>query len=114
MYTFALDANEPYPQYHTEEEKKPVELAFTATKEEIKNGDMLYNKYCAQCHGRMGDKGGAIPNLAYSKATTFSIFEHIVLKGMFISKGMPDFSNTLSAQEVKNIKNYILFSAENM
>jgi hypothetical protein len=40
----------------------------------------------------MGANGGSIPNLVYSNEATFKIIEDIVLKSMYLKKGMPDFS----------------------
>jgi hypothetical protein len=37
--------------------------------------------------------------------------EDIVLKGVFLPKGMPNFAGQLNLQEVSDIKNYILHSA---
>ncbi len=62
----------------------------------------------------MGANGGSIPNLAYSSEGTFAIMEDIVLKGMYLKKGMPNFSGRLSVKEVNEIKNYILHSATEM
>jgi quinohemoprotein ethanol dehydrogenase len=62
----------------------------------------------------MGDNGGAIPNLRYSSEGTFAIIEDIVLKGMYLKKGMPNFSDRLDQKDVNNIKNYILHSANEL
>jgi len=59
----------------------------------------------------MGDNGGSIPNLTYSTKGTFEIIEDIVLKGMYLKKGMPNFSDRLKQKDVSDIRNYLLHSA---
>ena len=114
IFTFALDAKQMYSGFYETKPKELVKLNFSATKDEIKNGQELYGKYCTGCHGPMGANGGSIPNLAYSNEGTFGIMEDIVLKGMYLKKGMPNFSDRLNQKEVTNIKNYILNSANEM
>lgn len=62
----------------------------------------------------MGMNGGSIPNLAYSNEGVFDIMNNILLEGIFLEKGMPNFSDRLSTEDVEMIKNYILDSAKNM
>ena len=58
--------------------------------------------------------GGSIPNLAYSNEAIFGILEKIVIEGAFVEKGMPNFSDRLTAPDVELIKKYILFSAKDV
>lgn len=113
IFTFALDATQPYPKFQ-ETPRKIIKLSISASKEAIANGGVLFGKYCGICHGWTGANGGAIPNLAYSSEGTFGIFEDIVFKGMYIKKGMPNFSDRLNQQDVGDIKNYILHSANEL
>lgn len=114
IFTFALDSKHPYPEFYETKPKELINLNFSATKDEINRGQTLFSKYCSTCHGWMGANGGALPNLAYSGEGTFAIFEDIVLKGIFLKKGMPDFSDRLNQKEVTDIKNYILYSANEL
>jgi quinohemoprotein ethanol dehydrogenase len=114
IFTYALDANETYSGFYTSKPKELIQLPVTATAAELSNGKTLYDANCRTCHGRMGDNGGSIPNLTYSSAGTFGIIEDIVLKGMYLKKGMPNFSDRLNQKEVSDIKNYILQSASEL
>jgi quinohemoprotein ethanol dehydrogenase len=114
IFTFAIDANEPYAGFYKTKPKELIQLPFSATADEITNGQILYTANCRTCHGKMGDNGGSIPNLTYSNEGIFGIMEDIVLKGMFLNKGMPDFSDRLTQKEVHEIKNYILHSANEL
>ncbi len=111
IYTFALDANQAYPQFNTHRSTELIQLPVSASTAEISNGRTLYDSNCRTCHGRMGDNGGSIPNLTFSSEGTFGIMEDIVLKGMYLTLGMPNFSGRLSQKDLMNIKSYILNSA---
>lgn len=74
----------------------------------------MYEANCRTCHGWMGANGGSIPNLTYSTEGTFGIIENIVLKGMYLKKGMRNFSGRLNQKEVNDIKNYIFYSASEL
>ena len=110
IYTFALDGNASYPDYPETPPKELIKLDYRATKEEISNGGALFGANCTVCHELTG-KGGVIPGLGYASAGTFDIFEKI-LSGMYLSKGMPDFSDRFNEQQMRDIKNFVLYSAE--
>jgi len=114
IYTFALDANQKYPEFNMPKPRELIQLPVTASKTEISKGKALYDLNCRTCHGRMGDNGGSIPNLTFSSEGTFGIMEDIVLKGMYLTKGMPNFSGRITHLELKKIKNYILHSASEL
>jgi quinohemoprotein ethanol dehydrogenase len=111
IFTFALDANQPFVEFVNRTPKELINLSVTVSKDELKNGQILYQKNCLGCHGPMGANGGSIPNLTYSNEGTFAIMEDIVLKGMYLKKGMPNFSGRLNQKELNEIKKYILHSA---
>lgn len=116
IFTFALgnDTSRAYQGFPKVEPAELINLDFNATMDEINKGELLYNKNCRRCHGHMGMNGGSIPNLAYSNEGVFDIMNNILLEGIFLEKGMPNFSDRLSTEDVEMIKNYILDSAKNM
>ena len=114
IFTFAVDAKETYSGFYKSKPKELINLPVSATEEEINKGQLLYNANCRHCHGWKGDNGGAIPNLTYSSEGTFAIIEDIVLKGMYLKKGMPNFSDRLNQKDVSDIKSYILHSANEL
>jgi len=109
IFTFALDGNTAYPDFPEIPQKELVSIDYTATKEELASGGGLFYKNCSVCHELVA-RGGVIPGLGFSVKGTFDIFENI-LSGMYVSKGMPDFSDRLSKKEMSEIKNFVLFSA---
>jgi quinohemoprotein ethanol dehydrogenase len=114
IFTFALDANQRFAGFAKSKPKELINLTVSASEEELKNGQTLYQKKCLGCHGPMGANGGSIPNLTYSNEATFGIMEDIVLNGMYLKKGMPNFSGRLSRKDVSEIKKYILHSASEL
>jgi quinohemoprotein ethanol dehydrogenase len=110
VYTFALDGKASYPDFPKGPPKELIKLEFKATKEEISNGAALFYGNCTVCH-ELTTRGGVIPGLGYASAGTFDIFEDI-LSGMYVSKGMPDFSDRFSKEQMGDIKKFILHSAE--
>ena len=114
IFTFVLDGHQNFVGFAKTKRRELINLSVSGSKEEVNNGQKLYVRNCLGCHGPMGANGGSIPNLAYSSNGTFAIMDDIVLKGMYLKKGMPNFSGRLSAKEVNEIKNYILHSANEM
>ncbi|MEB2785581.1 PQQ-dependent dehydrogenase, methanol/ethanol family [Algoriphagus persicinus] len=110
MYTFALGKNESMPSYPDKPEPKLISQSFEASESELKNGNLVYDRYCNNCH-KLSDSG-VIPNLAYSTPETFNNFKLIVWDGEYLGKGMPKFKDRLSEQDVEDVKHYILSIAE--
>jgi len=106
IYTFAIGGKEGPPQFPVQPRKEMINLAFDATQEEISHGKKLYNRYCGKCHG-----GGAIPNLSFSSPQIFESFVQIVGDGIFLEKGMPNFGDRLTDQDILDIKSSILSDA---
>lgn len=109
VYTFALDGNASYPDLPLTPPAKLIKLDNHATKEELSIGASLFYGNCAVCH-ELTSRGGVIPGLGYSTEGTFAIFEDI-LSGMYVSKGMPDFSDRFTKEQMGQIKKFILHSA---
>src|SRR5690554_1555640 len=109
IYTFAIGGKKAPPQFPDKEPRELVNLEFKASAEQINHGRRLFDRYCTRCHG--GD--GVIPNLTYSKPEIFEIFHQVVGEGAFIEKGMPNFQDRLSDQDILDLENFILSDAKN-
>ncbi len=113
VYTFALDADAPYPDYPKSEPKALALFDFDADRAAIDQGAQLYIQHCAHCHGQVArDTGGAIPDLGRINEAIYRSFEDIVLKGVLTPVFMPNFSGVLTADEVQSIKSFVLYQAE--
>jgi hypothetical protein len=104
IYTFVLGGTESPPEFESGSPDVYADIAFEASQEEIQHGAQLYSRYCGQCH----NGNGAIPNLTFANEDVFGAFDAIVGKGAFLGKGMPNFGDRLSDDDVMDIKNFLL------
>jgi len=79
-----------------------------ATKEEVAKGGVLYNQYCANCHGSGAISGGMIPDLRHLRHEAHQAFNSIVLNGTLARYGMAPFGDVLKRDDVQAIHAYIL------
>ena len=98
------------PEYPVKAEDKLISIPVTGTEAEIGKGAALFGQYCNKCHNL--NAGGSIPNLTLSAPETFQAFTEIVKGGAYLAKGMPKFDDRLSEQNVADIKQFILSTAE--
>ena len=75
------------------------------------SGGLLFNSHCFLCHG-LNAVGGSLPDLRYSSKAVLDSFPSIVLRGARESGGMPSFKKLLSANEVSQIRAYIIARAQ--
>ncbi len=115
IYTFKLGGDAALPDYPDPPIRELVALDFKASPDQLQNGEALYMRYCAACHGGGGRPiGGIIPDLHYSASETFGIFHKIVGEGLYLQKGMPNFGDRLGEQDISDIKNYIAANAQKL
>jgi len=74
---------------------------------EIADGERLFHRFCARCHGGGAIGGGVLPDLRQSAPEIQEHFGDIVLKGIFSGKGMPSFSQWLDESDVALIQRYV-------
>jgi quinohemoprotein ethanol dehydrogenase len=111
MLAFKLNGNAALPVVQPPEQPALNPPASTASAATIKNGEALYQRYCAECHGDVAVSGGVLPDLRYSSALASDQWFHIVLDGMLQSNGMVSFSKELSHKDAENIRAYVIFRA---
>ncbi len=86
-----------------------------ASEEVIALGRAAYHKSCWMCHGDTAVNNSGVPNLRYSPAISDAdIFGAFVLDGIAEERGMPNFSDTLSIDEVDDIRAYIIKRANDL
>ena len=108
ILTFALGGSKKLevPFYGHKEPPKSV-LSLTATPAMVREGGVLYSKYCRACHG-INAIAGPVPDLRYSTAEVHAQLDSIVLGGARRTLGMPSFSDKLDSSRVRLIQAYIL------
>ena len=63
--------------------------------------------HCGACHGMYGSLP-MLPDLRRLTQEKHAVFKNIVLDGILVENGMPNFSHDLSAEQVDGIQAYIL------
>jgi quinohemoprotein ethanol dehydrogenase len=76
--------------------------------DDLENGQALYNKYCARCHGVNAVSDGSIPDLRRLPKVWHENFAAVVLQGMAEGAGMPRFDDVLSTTDVTHIHSYLI------
>ena len=61
-----------------------------------------------------GTGGGAIPDLGRSDPAILANIEAIVLKGAYVSQGMPSFGHVLDEDDTEALKAFIAFNVTNL
>lgn len=85
-----------------------LESARQEAEEVIVEGEKIYERNCAVCHGISAEGSGVVPDLRYMDETTHSEFQAIVLAGLKTHKGMVGFYQTLSPQQVDAVHAYVI------
>ncbi|HUK89615.1 MAG TPA: c-type cytochrome, partial [Blastocatellia bacterium] len=83
----------------------------TASMGVVKHGEGLFQRYCAACHGDVAVGGGVLPDLRYSGALKSDQWFNITQNGALIKFGMISFSKELSRQDLSDIRDYVIFRA---
>lgn len=85
----------------------PPQSSLGASEKDIAKGEVLFNNYCAMCHGLLVRSGGSIPDLRHMMDGTHNLFNRIVLNGLFAAGGMASFSDVLTEEQVDLIHHFI-------
>ncbi len=81
----------------------------TGTPEQIKLGAAHYARYCSGCHGDAAVAGALNPDLRHSGAiNSAEAVKAIAIGGALKHKGMVSFSAALKAEDVENIRLYVI------
>ncbi|GAA4357035.1 PQQ-dependent methanol/ethanol family dehydrogenase [Variovorax defluvii] len=112
VYTFVIGGNAPKPDFVQYRMDKLLQgVKYDPAK--VPEGTLLYVSNCVFCHGVPGvDRGGNIPNLGYMNASMIENLDKFVFKGPAMERGMPDFSDKLSMEDVEKIKAFIQGTAD--
>ncbi|MES0875022.1 PQQ-dependent dehydrogenase, methanol/ethanol family [Sinimarinibacterium thermocellulolyticum] len=115
VYTFKLDGKAPLPPVREYAQLRRTTLAsgLPYRAEDVGPGAQLYVSNCLFCHGVPAlDRGGNLPNLAYSDPQILSELPKLVRGGAWRARGMPDFAERLSDADVERIAAFILNMAD--
>ncbi len=111
ILTFKLGGDPDIPQPENRRTDIPKPPVLEATAEQITQGKKHYHRHCAVCHGLVAVGPYEIPDLRYSDASIHEAYEDIVLDGLLKNTGMASFADALNAEDVGNIRAYVLSEA---
>jgi quinohemoprotein ethanol dehydrogenase len=111
LYTFKLGGTATAPKTLPAIMKPFTTLSSEGTSDQIGLGFNVFAQACFGCH-KLGEGGGAAPDLTRSDDSMFSIYEQILLDGALRSQGMPDFGDVLSKNDVEALRSFVLYSAK--
>lgn len=88
----------------------------TASAEVVAHGGRVYADNCSVCHGANatpgGGRGSNAPDLGTSPfIQNQAVFDTVVLQGQRLDKGMPSFSDKLSADDANAVRAYVVSRA---
>jgi quinohemoprotein ethanol dehydrogenase len=104
LLVFKLDGKATLPELAPPSKIPPPPLA-RAPEELVKQGQAVYDRVCARCHGQ--NVRGGLKDLRYMTRETHAQFNDIVLKGTRKEKGMASFADLVSPQEVAAVHAYV-------
>ncbi len=74
----------------------------------VKEGNLVYHRWCSVCHGVGVVSGGVLPDLRKSAPPIYPMLEDIVLRGARLANGMPRLDAYLKEADVAVIRAYVL------
>jgi quinohemoprotein ethanol dehydrogenase len=80
-----------------------------ASEAQVAAGAQLFAETCAVCHGQRAI--GGVKDLRHMTAETHGKFNQIVLEGLYLDKGMGNFSDLLSTEQADAIHAYLIARA---
>jgi alcohol dehydrogenase (cytochrome c)/quinohemoprotein ethanol dehydrogenase len=111
MLAFKLDGKASLPPLPPYEEPVLNPPASTASAAAIHHGEAVYQRFCSGCHGDVAVSGGLVPDLRYSSTLADPLWFKIVRDGAFQSEGMVAFGKEVSQQDAADIRDYVIFRA---
>jgi len=108
MLVFKLGANQQLPTLAAVPGSGRTPEPVVAAATDLTAGETLYSQYCAVCHGVGVVGGGVLPDLRHSSDAVREAWDAIVLHGAYQANGMASFGDSLSSEEAKQIRLYIM------
>jgi quinohemoprotein ethanol dehydrogenase len=111
MLVFALGGKAFLPALPQVQQERLNPPPATANVDQTKNGERLFQTYCAACHGDVAVSGGVLPDLRYSSTLSNDQWFDVVLGGSLQPEGMVSFAKEVSREDAAAIRDYVIFRA---
>lgn len=108
IYTFKIDGKAELPSEIPVYDRELINPDWKLDYDKATQGETLFYKYCGTCHVVAENGGGVAPDLGYSFMVGTETFEKVVLEGLLLPNGMPQFDNRLTKEDVNNIQHFII------
>ena len=112
MLAFKLGGEATLPPPALVDRSIPEQTLPAASVQELAQGERLYNDYCSMCHGLIVRSSGAITDLRMLNEERHAVFSEAVLEGLYASKGMASFADSLGEDDVAKIQAYVRHRAQ--
>ena len=89
----------------------PKPAPVTASAEVVQQGEVMYQRHCAYCHGEGFRTGGVNPDLRRSPPGIHALWQEIARDGLFSSAGMVGFGQFLTEEDAEAIRQFTLSEA---
>jgi mono/diheme cytochrome c family protein len=117
LVVFKLNGNSTLQVSDIVQSEIPDQPADDYSSELVNEGDSLYHAQCASCHGGIGipsEVAIVAPDLRLMTLATHSDFEDIVINGARSERGMPDFEDALTNEQIEAIRGFIVTQAREL
>jgi len=111
MLAFALGGKAILPALPPLPEERLDPPPSRASASQIKNGERLFQTYCAACHGDVAVSGGVLSDLRYSRTLAHDQWFDVVRRGILQPLGMVSFAKEVSQEDATAIRDYVIFRA---
>jgi quinohemoprotein ethanol dehydrogenase len=111
VLAFKLDAKVTLPPLPPQEDLVLNPPPSTASTDQIRHGEAVYQRFCSGCHGDVAVSGGLVPDLRYSSTLANDQWFKIVRDGAYQSLGMVSFGKEVSPQDATDVRAYVIFRA---
>ena len=108
IVVYALGAEGDAIEREERSEVQVTRVEHESSEAQVKEGRLLFNKYCAVCHGYGAVGGGVITDVRQSSPRIYDFYDEIVLGGERVERGMPSFAPVLDEEGVALIRAFIL------
>lgn len=107
IMAFKLQGAAVLPPYEEPERPLPPPR-MDMSDEDIAAGQLLFDRFCARCHGANAIGDGSVPDMRYLEPVWHENFRAVVLDGLMEKAGMPRFDDVLDAADVDRIHAFVI------
>lgn len=110
LLVFSIGGNAELVVPPTRDRAIPEHPPMTASVEELAEGDRLYHRFCASCHGA-GARGYRNADLRIMSRAMHRSFQAVVREGLLLDLGMDSFAEDLDETQTELVRQYIISRA---